>query len=115
LQDLNQLPSFSPIGEWTTPFLDANQEVLALNSQWLLLLQMRDIAIAVMVGITEPRKSVVVRRSLDTYIVHPNLLQRLDVIVDDHPPGSDDRHLAALPGFEPTALDRGEAVVPEKQ
>ncbi len=55
------------------------------------------------------------RRTIHPGVINPDLLHRLDVIVDDHFAGSNDRHLAHLAWFQPTALDGGELPALEGQ
>src|SRR5262245_20400333 len=89
--------------------------MLALELQWFLLLEMGDVAVAIMIRIMKFSESVVVGRTLYAYVIDPNLLQRRQVIVNDHSAGPDDRHFTNLPRLEPAALDSGETLMAEGQ
>src|SRR5260221_2077569 len=54
-------------------------------------------------------KRIVMRRSLHSNIVDPNLFVRLQVIVNDHPTGTHNGHVSDFSRLEPTTLDRSEA------
>src|SRR5207248_987605 len=82
---------------------------------WLLLLNMRNVAVAIMIGVVELGKSIVVRRTIDSNVIDSNLLQRLQIIVNDHPPRSYNRHFADFSRLEPTALDSCEFLVAERK
>src|SRR5688572_21059153 len=63
----------------------------------------------------EIRERVVVRWTLDANVIDPDLLIRLNVVVDDHPLAADDRHLSDLPRLKPATLDRGKFPAAERK
>src|SRR4051812_29809762 len=110
-QDPNEFKSFAPTGEGTRALGNALDKMLAGRAERLRLLDTRDVTIAVVIGILEFRKRVVVWRSLDADVVDTDLLMRLQVVVNDHAPRPDDGHFPHLARLQPAALNRGKALV----
>src|SRR5262245_51144146 len=73
------------------------------------------VAVAVVIGIVKVSKSVIVRRSLDPNIVNPQFLVCLEIVINDHSTGADDRHFAYLARLQPAALDGREALVTKRE
>src|SRR6266481_8068534 len=77
------------------------------------MLDVGDVAVTIMVRILKFSERVVVRRPLYPHIVDADFFARPHIIIHDHAPRADDGHFANFPRLEPTALDGGEALVPE--
>src|SRR6478736_8161653 len=90
---------------------NAVEEMSAHLAQRLRLVDAGDVTIAIMIGVLEFAKTVVMGRAFDTRVVNPDLFNRLDIVINQHLAGSDNGHLADFPGFQPTALDGGELAV----
>ena len=86
----------SPLVSGVLPDLDAIQEMLALGLQRLFLLDVGGIHVAVMIGVMEFGKGVVVRRTLDAGVKNADFFQRRDVVINNHALAADDGHLADL-------------------
>src|SRR5207237_527920 len=108
--DSDHLEAFLAVGQGSTPASDTIQEVLAFDFERFLLLDMGDVAVAVVVRILELGEGIVVRRPLDAGVIDFDFLEGLDVIIDDHALGSDNGHFTDFPRIEPTALDGGKAL-----
>ena len=93
------------------PALNAIQEVLAFCFQRLRLIDIGGIDIAVMVGIVEFRKRVIMGRHGYPLVVYPYFFNRLVVIEKDHPPIADKGHPADLAGVQPAGLYGGKTAV----
>src|ERR1700730_11627147 len=87
--------------------------MLALYLQRFLLLNMGDIAVPVMIGVMKLGKGIVMRGAIDSHVVNSNFFQRLQIIVNDHPPRPDDGHFPDLARLQPTTLDGREFLVTE--
>ena len=94
---------------------DAIDKVPAGQVKRFLLLQMRDVAIPVVIRIMEFGEGVVVRRSHNTDIVNSNLLAGSQIVVDDHALGTHDGHFADFSWFKPAALNGRESFMREEQ
>ena len=68
-----------------------------------------------MVRVLELGESIVVRRHFNPRIEYLDLLQRRNVIVNNHPPGTHNRHLADFSRVQPAALDQRGSVLAESQ
>src|SRR5207253_6581269 len=84
---------------------DAVDKVLTGQLQWFLLMEVRDVAVAVMIRILKFSERVVVRRTFYACIVDANFLACPQIIIDDHAARTDDSHLAYFSWLEPAALD----------
>src|ERR1700736_2718329 len=78
-------------------------------------MNVRDIAVAVVIGILKLGKGVVVRWTLYAHVVNLNLLMRLQIVVHDHATAADDGHFANFSRLQPTALDGRETLVSERE
>src|SRR6266581_6277760 len=87
--------------------------MLAGQLERFLLLDVRDIAVPVMVRILKFSERVVVWRPFYPHIVDADFFERGQIVIYDHAPRADDGHFANFPRLEPTALDGGEALVRE--
>src|ERR1044071_124586 len=114
-KNLDELQPFLPTGCGLGSSYDAIDEMLRKSAQWLLLVKMRNVAVPVMVRILKFRKTIVMGRPLDSDVVNANLFKRLQVIINDHAAGADDRHLAHFPRFQPTTLNGRETLLPERK
>ena len=66
-----------------------------------------------MIGVMKLGKGIVMRGTIDPHIVNSNFFQRLQIIVNDHPPRPDNGHLPNLARLQPTTLDSREFLVTE--
>ena len=114
-ENLHELESLPAPSQRLGASFNAIKEMLALQLQGLLLLDVRDVAVPVVIGVLELRERVVVRRPLHPHVVDANLLERLQVIIHDHPARADDGHFTNLSRLEPAALDGGKSLVAEGQ
>ncbi len=87
--------------------------MLALYLERLFLFDIGDVTVAVMVGIMKFRKRIVMWRHFHPRVINLDLFERFDIVVNDHPFGSNDCHIPDLPWIQPTALDRGKPVLAE--
>src|SRR4029077_887842 len=83
--------------------------MLASGFEWFLLMDMRDVAVAVVIRVLELRKGIIVRRSFHPNVVYLYLLMGLQVVINNHATTTDNRHLAHLAWFEPATLNGREA------
>ena len=89
--------------------------MLADSLERLFLLNMRDVAVPVVIGVLKLGEAIVVRRPLDAHVIDPKLFLGLEIVINDHPSRPDDRHFADFSGLEPAALNGGKAFVAERQ
>src|SRR5258708_32034498 len=87
--------------------------MLALYLWRFLLLNVGNIAVPVMIGVMKLGKGIVMRGTIDPHIVNSNFFQRLQIVVNDHPPRPDDGHFPNLARLKPTTLDGREFLVTE--
>ena len=73
-QDFYQLESFAATGYRLSAAFDAINKMLAGKFERLLLLDVRDVAVPIMIGIMKLGEGIVMRRTVDSHIVNPNLL-----------------------------------------
>src|SRR4029077_20832089 len=76
-------------------------------------MEVRDIAVTVMIRVLKFSESVVMRRTFYSCIVDADFLAGPQVIIDDHASRTDDSHFANFPWLEPAALDGCEAFTRE--
>ena len=93
--------------------LDTIDKVLAFHLQRFFLLNVRDVAVAIVVGIMELGKRVVVWWPIDTNVIDPDFFKRLQIVVNDHAARAHDGHLADFAWFQPAALNGSEPFVAE--
>ncbi len=108
-----KLQPFVAIRQWLGPLFDAIEEMLAFRFEWLLLLDMRDVAVPVVIRVVEVGKGVVMRRTLHPDIVNADFFVRLQIVVHDHSASAHNGHFANFSRLQPTALDSGKSLVPE--
>src|ERR1051326_9227024 len=89
--------------------------MLANSLEWLLLVQMRDVAIAIMVGILELGEAVVMGRPLHSHVVNLDFFVGLKVVVNNHSLTSDNGHLTHFARLQPAALDGSETFMAEEK
>src|ERR1035438_4025921 len=114
-EDADDFQTLFTGGQGGGALTDAVHEMLALRLQGLVLLDVRAVHVAVVIGVMELGEGVVVRRALDADVEDLDLLLGRDVVVDDHALGPDDRHFPDLAGIEPAALDDRGAVLGEME
>src|SRR3954468_14326927 len=68
-----------------------------------------------MIGVLKLSKRIVVRRAVYPNIVDADFFVRLQIVVNDHPPRTNNGHIADFSRLKPTTLDRGESVMGKKQ
>src|ERR1700750_563693 len=76
-------------------------------------MEVRDVAVSVMIRVLKFSKRVVVRRTFHPCIVNANFLASPQVIIHDHSSRTDNRHFANFPRLKPTALNGGKALTRE--
>src|ERR1700677_1293301 len=89
--------------------------MLALRLQRFLLLDIRDVSVAVMIGIMEFRERVVMRRTLYPGVKYPDLFLLRDIVIHNHSLAADNRHLPDFARIQPTAVDDGRAIFGKSQ
>ena len=92
---------------------DAINKMLAGQLQRFFLLDVRDVAVPVMIRVLKFSERVVVRRTLYPCIVDADLFPCPQIVIYDHASRADDRHFANFPRLEPAALNGHEALVRE--
>src|SRR4029077_2173175 len=115
LEDSYQFQTFVDARQWLAPLFDAIEEMLAFGFQWLLLFDVRDVAVPIVIRVVEVGEGVVMRRALNPDIVDSYFFVRLQIVVHDHAACAHDGHLTNFSGFEPTALDRRKSLMPERE
>src|ERR1051326_9208105 len=90
----DHLQAEPPIGDRQILLADAVYKVLAFQFEGFLLFDVRHIRIAIVIGVSELRKSIVMWWNLDPSIIDLEFLQGLGVVIDDHPARADHGHLA---------------------
>jgi hypothetical protein len=83
--------------------------------QRFFLLQMRDVAVSVVIGVMKLGEGVVMRRSHDPHIVDADLFMRLQIVVHNHALRPHNGHFADFSWLKPTALNGCESLVWEEQ
>ena len=74
------------------------------------LLDMRNMAIAVMVGIVKIGEGIIMRRAFDSHVVNPDFFKRHKIIEHDHFAGAHESHLSDFSWLQPTVLHRRESI-----
>ncbi len=115
LQNSYQLKPLGTAGQRPPAGLDTFKEMLANCLERFLLLDVRNVAVPIMIGVLKLRECVVVGRPFHPNVVDADFFVRLQVVVYDHSPGPDDRHFPDFPRLEPAALDRGKTLMAKGQ
>src|SRR5665213_2799840 len=75
---------------------DAVKEMLALGLERLLLLDIRRIHIAVVIGVLKFAERVVMRRTFHAHVEDADFFKRREVVIDNHALAADDGHFCLL-------------------
>src|SRR5438094_8997138 len=89
--------------------------MLAGPLERFLLLDVRDIAVPVMVRVLKFSERVVVGRPFYPHIVDADFFARPQIVIYDHASRADDSHFANLPRLEPATLNRRKALARERE
>lgn len=95
--------------------LDTINKVPTGQIERFFLLQMRDVAIPVVIRVMEFGEGVVVRRSHDPNIINADFFARLQIVVHDHALRPNDGHFTDFSWLKPAALNGCEPFVWEEQ
>ena len=94
---------------------DTINKMAAGQIERFFLLQMRDVAVAVVIRVMKFGEGVVMRRSHDPDIVNADFFARLQIVVHDHALRADDGHFTDFSWLKPAALNGCESLVWEEQ
>src|SRR4029453_18599574 len=76
-------------------------------------MEVRDVAVSVMIRVLEFSERVVMRRTFHSCIVDADFRGGPQIVIHDHASRTDDSHFANFPWLEPAALDGCEAFTRE--
>src|SRR6188768_4179005 len=68
-----------------------------------------------MIRVLKLSKRIVVRWAVYPHIVDADFFVRLQIVVNDHSPRTNNGHIADFSRFKPATLDRGESVMGKEQ
>src|SRR6266542_1300940 len=76
-------------------------------------MEVRNVAVSIMIRVLKFSERVVVRRTFYSCVVDADFLAGAQIVIHDHASRTDDRHFANFPWLEPAALDGCEAFTRE--
>ena len=89
--------------------------MLALGLERFFLLDVRHIHVAVVVGVLEFAKSVIMRRTFHPHVKYADFFERRQVIINNHALAAHDGHFPDFARVKPAALDRGRTLFGKAQ